>query len=147
MASTHFKYVHCDLITFVLFEQVWQAWQTVAPQARQLYLYSDTDALIPPSEVRRFMALQACAATLPDLCFWSSVDVYVLFLVCTKSCRSLLHLPILQVVQSCALLPLSRQDWPVLSGKIRCLANGCCLSASPLCQHLVHAPAHVPSVC
>lgn len=100
-------------------EQVWQAWQTVAPQAKQLYLYSDTDALIPPSEVRRFMALQACAATLSDLCLWSSVDVHVLFLVFLKSCCSLLHLPVLQVVQSCALLPLSRLDFLVLSGGIR----------------------------
>ena len=43
--------------------QVWQAWETVAPRARQLYLYSDTDALIPPSEVHRFMALQARSAS------------------------------------------------------------------------------------
>lgn len=41
--------------------QVWRAWQTLAPRAKQLYLYSDTDALIPPSEVQRCMALQAWA--------------------------------------------------------------------------------------
>ncbi len=41
--------------------QVWRAWQTLAPRAKQLYLYSDADALIPPSEVRRCMALQVRA--------------------------------------------------------------------------------------
>jgi len=40
---------------------VWRAWQTLAPRAKQLYLYSDADALIPPSEVRRCMALQVRA--------------------------------------------------------------------------------------
>ena len=37
---------------------MWHAWESVAPRAKQLYLYSDTDALIPPSEVHRFMATQ-----------------------------------------------------------------------------------------
>lgn len=116
MASTHAVYVHCGMKNVCVGEQVWQAWQTVAPQAKQLYLYSDTDALIPPSEVRRFMALQACAATLLEPCSWSTVDVHALFLVFTKSFCPLLHLSILQMVQSCALLPLSRPDWLVMSG-------------------------------
>ncbi|KAK9836113.1 hypothetical protein WJX81_002229 [Elliptochloris bilobata] len=38
--------------------EVWQAWQMVAPRAKQLYLFSDSDVLIPTSEVHRFMALQ-----------------------------------------------------------------------------------------
>lgn len=55
--------------------QVWQAWQVVAPRARQLYLYSDTDALIPPSEVHRFMALQACPFMLSHLQYVSKYSI------------------------------------------------------------------------
>ena len=52
---------------------MWQAWQTVAPRAKQLYLYSDADALIPPSEVHRFMALQVRSASELANCCFSSV--------------------------------------------------------------------------
>ena len=38
--------------------QVWNAWDVVAPVRPQLYLYSSSDALIPPAEVELFMKQQ-----------------------------------------------------------------------------------------
>ena len=68
--------------------QVWRAWQTLAPRAKQLYLYSDADALIPPSEVRRCMALQARALARRILVF-SYCRSFAL-VVCAPLCPAIL---------------------------------------------------------
>ncbi|KAK9823884.1 hypothetical protein WJX72_006171 [[Myrmecia] bisecta] len=49
--------LQCPLITSRV-DEVWRAWQTVAPRAPQLYLHSSNDALIPPAEVHRFIDMQ-----------------------------------------------------------------------------------------
>lgn len=42
-------------------EEVYDAWYHLAPSCPQLYLYSDTDAIVPSAEVERYMQVQVRA--------------------------------------------------------------------------------------
>ena len=58
--------------------QVWQAWHVVAPVKPQLYLRSQSAALLPPAEIDLFMKLQVCTA--PIICASCRVLITVLFM-------------------------------------------------------------------